>query len=117
MNTVCLIGTLTKDPEIKEQKGVNIGNFSVALNENYTSKEGEKIEKTHYFDVVSFGKNAENIEKFFKKGSRIAIRGKLNQERWEDKESKKARSRVVIYLDDFTFIDRKGDEKEKEDAE
>ncbi len=102
MNNVNIIGRITNDLELK-----NVGqdsillNFSIAYNERWGSRE-----ETYFFDVVSWGKQAEIVANYFKKGQRIGVSGRLKQERFQDKEGNN-RSRVTILLRDFTFIEGK----------
>lgn len=102
MNSVNILGTLVRDVELKySQSGTAIGNFSIAV------KDGYNKDKTHFFDVVAFGKQAETINTYFNKGSRILINGELNQETWEKDGQKK--SKVTIKLNGFTFVDKKSE--------
>jgi len=116
MNQVQLLGTMTRDVEIRySQSGAAIGNFSVAYNEKWTDSSGQKQEKAHFVDCTAFGKTAENIQKYFNKGSRILIRGSLDYQSWE-KEGKK-RSKLGVKVIGFDFIDRKGDGNQQAPAE
>ena len=103
MNKVQILGTITRDVEIKfTQTGTAIGSFGIAYNE----KRGDK-EVSMFFDVTAFGKTAENIQKYFSKGSRILIDGSLDFQQWE-KDGQK-RSKVGIKVNGFDFIDRKSE--------
>ena len=105
MNKVIILGTMTREPELTyTQSGVAICKLGIAYNEKYTSN-GQKVEKTHFFDATAFGKTAENIQKFFHKGSRILIDGSLSLEQWQDQSGQK-RSKVSIKVERFDFIDR-----------
>lgn len=109
MNQVNIIGTMTKDCEIKYlPSGSAIGNFGIAYNEKYKKQDGIVVEKAHFFDVTIIGKKAETINQYFKKGSRIGISGSLDFQSWQDQQGNN-RSKVGIKLNDFTFIDRKSD--------
>ena len=109
MNSINIIGTMVRDQENKFlPSGSQVGSFAIAVNQDYL-KDGVKVEKVSFFDVKTFGKNTENISKFFHKGSRIGINGELEQEQWTDQQSGQKRSRVIIKLSKFTFIDRKSD--------
>lgn len=105
MNYVSILGALTKDVELTyTNSGTALGKFSIAYNDNYTSNE-KKVEKTYFFNVIVFGRRAEVIYQYFKKGNRILIQGKLVQDRWEDSDGNK-RTSYTIQLSDFDFIDR-----------
>ncbi len=102
MNNVQLIGRIVNDLELKTVgQGSTLLNFSVAYNEKWGNKE-----ESYFFDIVSWGKQAETIASYFKKGQRIGLSGKLKQERFQDKEGNN-RSKVVVVLRDFTFIESK----------
>ena len=99
MNAVILMGNLTRDIELKyPREGLIVGNFGIAVNEG---------EKAHFFDVTAFNKTAETISKYFHKGSRILIEGKLNYDTWENENGRQ--SKVSIIVNRFHFVDRKSD--------
>lgn len=109
MNNINIIGRIGKEIELKFlPTGSAIANFSIAVNQDYKKQDGTKVEKTSWFDITAFGKTAENVNKFFAKGSMIGITGELEQQTWEDQHKQK-RSKVVIKLQSFTFIDKKQD--------
>ena len=106
MNKIQLLGTMTRDCELKyAQSGTAVGNFSIAWNEKIKSQDGQYADKAHFFDITAWGKTAENINKFFNKGSRILIDGQLQFSQWEKDGAK--RSKVDIKVNSFYFIDRK----------
>lgn len=111
MNKVIELGNLTRDVELKTVGANNsqVAKFAVAVNEKYKDKE-----KTMFIDCNCWGNRAGVLEKYFKKGSRILVEGKLEQETW-DKDGEK-RSKHVINVSDFWFIDRNGDKHEVEDG-
>lgn len=107
MNTVILIGRLTSDPEVRYtdgEKPVCIASYSVAVNRDYT-KDGNR--PTDFFACKSFGRTGEFVEKYFKKGMKIVINGRLEQERWE--RDGKSNSRIVVNAGRVEF----GESKEK----
>jgi single-strand DNA-binding protein len=97
LNKVMIIGNLGRDPEVKmTPSGQKVGNFSVAVTEKYTDKQGQKQEKTEWVNVVFWGKQAEICEQYLKKGSPIYVEGKLQTQSWEDDNGvKKYRTDVV----------------------
>ena len=112
MNNVSIIGTITRDVELKYlPSGTPLGVFAIAVNQDYMNKEGVKVEKVSFFDIKVIGKQSETINKFFAKGSRIGISGELEQETWTAQDGTN-RSRVIIKLSSFSFIDRKADSKQ-----
>lgn len=114
MNSVNIIGTMTRDVEIKYlTTGTAIGSFAIAVNQDYKDKNGQKVEKTSFFDVKAIGKQAETINQYFHKGSRIGISGSLEQETWSAQDGTN-KSRVIIKLEGFSFIDKKSTTERQE---
>lgn len=106
LNNVIIIGRMTKDPELKyTQGGQSLANFYLANNRSY-AKDGEKKEIVSYFNCVVWGKPAEVIAQYCKKGSKLAITGRLQQRSWEDKEGGK-RSTVEIVVENFQLLSSK----------
>lgn len=96
---------MTRDCELRYlQNGTAIGNFGVAVNETWM-KDGEKKEKTTFLDCKAWGKTAENIAQYFKKGSRFYGHGKIEIETWDDKATQQKRSKAVIVIESFQFCD------------
>ena len=106
MNNIQILGNMVRDCELKyAQSGTAIGSFGIAVNKKIKNQSGGYDDKAMFFDVTAFGKTAENINKFFGKGSRILISGELDFQSWE-KDGQK-RSKVGIICHQFDFIDRK----------
>lgn len=104
MNQVILVGRLTKDPEIKYgNNGATITRFSVAVDRRY-SKEGEQ--SADFINCVSFGKTAEFIEKYFKKGNRIAIVGRIQTGSYKKQDGTTVYTTDVI-VNDVEFVESK----------
>ena len=107
LNSVNIMGNLTRDPELKyTNSGKSVCNISIANNRVYT-KNGEKVTEVSYFDVEVWGVVAENCAKYLAKGSGVIVEGRLKQERWE-KEGK-TQSRVRIAANSVHFMPRRGD--------
>jgi single-strand DNA-binding protein len=105
MNSIQLIGTLCRDPEIKfANSGTAICDLSIAYNEKYTKANGEKVDRAHFFGVVMFGKTAEAFAKYHHKGDRCLIEGCLVMEEWE-KDGKK-QTKTKIRADRWHFLPR-----------
>jgi len=113
VNSLNIIGRIGKEIELKYlASGSAVANFSIAVNQDYKDKNtNEKVEKTSWFDVTAFGNTAENVNTFFNKGSMIGISGELEQQQWKT-DSGENRSRVIIKLQNFTFIDKKQDNQQ-----
>ena len=86
-NSVNLIGHLGADPEVKRLEGGKVvANCSLATNESYRNAKGEKVISTQWHRLVAWGKTAEYLEKYARKGTDMAIEGKLTHRSYEDKE-------------------------------
>ena len=108
-NKVIVCGNLVADPELKTLgSGRSVVSFRMAVNESYKDKDGNRQERTDFFDGEMWGKQAETFAKFLKKGRGVLIEGKLKQDTWKDKDSGDNRSKVVIAASNFTFMDSKG---------
>ena len=89
LNKVMLIGTLGKDPESRTtQNGNNVASFSMATNERFTDKQGQKVDKTEWHKIVLWGALA-NVAKYLRKGSSVYIEGKITTRSYEDKQNQK----------------------------
>ena len=97
-NRVQLIGNLGSDPEVKEFNGDRkMARFSIATNESYKNNDGKKVEETQWHNVVAWGKTAEIVEKYLKKGKEVAIEGKLIHRSYDDQNgNKKYVTEVVV---------------------
>jgi single-strand DNA-binding protein len=96
-NKVQLIGNLGNDPEIITlESGKKLAKFSLATNENYKDKDGQKQTKTDWHNVVAWNKTVDIIEQNVSKGKEIAIEGKLSTRSYEDKEGQKRYTTEVI---------------------
>ena len=103
MNIVGIIGRLTRDPEQKyTPSGAAVTKFSIAVDTGFGDRKA-----TSFFDVTAWQKTAEFVDKYFKKGAKIAITGRLNQETWTDSKSGDKRSKVVIMAERVDFADSK----------
>ncbi len=110
VNKVILIGNLGKDPEMRYMpSGEAIANFSVATSENWTDKtSGDKKEATEWHRVVFFGRTAEVIGQYVKKGSKIYVEGRLQTRKWQDKEGQD-RYTTEVRGDVMRMLDRRGE--------
>ena len=86
-NKVQLIGNLGMDPEIKSlDGGKKLAKMSLATSETYKNSKGERVKETQWHNLIAWGKTAEIVEKFLKKGTEVAIEGKLINNNYTDKE-------------------------------
>ena len=101
MNNCVMYGRLSKDVELRYSSNqMAIGRFSLAVNRQYQKQD----KKTDFFNMVAFGTVAENIEKFFRKGSRIVVRCHAQQEEYTNRDGNKV-STVGFIVDTFSFVD------------
>ena len=105
VNKVILIGNLGKDPDIVVFDGIKKDTFSLATNESYKNKDGQKVEQTEWHNIVCWNNIAENAEKVLKKGMQIYLEGKIRSRQWDDKEGNK-KYFVDIIADTFTILSK-----------
>lgn len=97
LNKVFLYGNLTRDPEIRAlPSGQNVANFSIATNRVYKDKNGQKQEQTEYHNVVAFGRTADLIGQYMKKGRPLYIEGRIQTRSWESEGKKNYRTEIVV---------------------
>lgn len=110
LNKVMIIGRLGRDPEIRHtQHGTAITSFSVATSEKWKDKNsGQEQEKTEWHNLVSFGKQAEILEKYLKKGSQVYIEGSLQTDKYE--KDGQTHYSTKIKISGFQFLDGKSDQ-------
>jgi single-strand DNA-binding protein len=110
INRVVLVGRLTRDPELRElPSGQSVCDLRVACNGNRRDPEGGYRERPHYFDVSTFGAHAENVTRYLRKGSAVAVDGRLEWREWETADQQK-RQAVKIVADSIQFLDWRSDE-------
>lgn len=110
MNNAVFYGRICQDIELKYSKNnTAICRFSIAVNRQYQNQD----KKVDYFNLVAFGKTAENIEKYFGKGSRIVVRCHAQQEEYTNRDGNKVNS-VSFIVDEFRFVDTKAERSETE---
>jgi single-strand DNA-binding protein len=108
-NKVILVGNLTRDPELRyTPKGTAIAKLGLAVNRNWTSESGEKKEEVTFVDVDAFGRTAENLAQYMRKGRPLLVEGRLKLDTWEDKNTHQKQSKLKVVLESFSFIDSKG---------
>ena len=110
LNKAMIIGYLGNDPDVRYMpSGEAAANFSVATTSRWTDKaSGEKKEHTEWHRCVAFGKNADTIAEYLKKGAQVYVEGELRTNKWDDKEGV-TRYSTEIRVMRFSFLDRKGD--------
>lgn len=107
-NKVILIGNLTRDPELRvTANGNSICKLGLAVNRVYLTKDGERREETTFIDIDSFGKQAEVISKYMRKGRPLMVEGRLKLDQWESEGQK--RSKLGVVLENFQFLGGRDD--------
>ena len=106
-NKVIIAGNLTRDPELRyTPKGTAVARITLAVNRTFTSSEGgEKKEEVSFVDVDIWGRQAEVISQYMKKGRPLLVEGRLKQDTWEDKNTKQKQSKLKVVLESFSFLD------------
>jgi single-strand DNA-binding protein len=112
-NKVILMGNLTRDPEMRvTANGHTICKMGLAVSRSYTTREGERREEATFVDVDAFGKQAEVLAKYMRKGRPIMVEGRLKLDQWESNEGQK-RSKLGVVLESFQFMGGPRDENEE----
>lgn len=107
VNKVILVGNLGKDPEVRTlENGRKVANFSLATSESYKDRNGERVERTEWHNIVFWGPVADVIERYVKKGSKLYVEGKLRTRSYEQDGVKK----YITEIDgqSMTMLDAKG---------
>ena len=105
LNKVMIMGNLTRDPEIKyTPKGMAIAHFGVAVNRVWSNEAGEKQEEVTFIDIEMFGRKAEVVGEYFKKGKPIYVEGRLKLDSWDDKTSGQKKSKLKVVGETFEFL-------------
>src|SRR5882762_10537120 len=105
-NRVILMGNLTRDPELRyTPKGTAVAKIGLAVNRVWRTETGEAKEEVTFVDIDAFGKQAETIGQYLKKGRPILIEGRLRLDTWDDKQTGQKKSRLGVVLETFQFID------------
>jgi single-strand DNA-binding protein len=108
LNKVFLMGNLTRDPELRYlQSGTAVCDFGMAINRRWKGSSGEQKEDVCFVDVTFFGRTAEVISEFMKKGRPIFVEGRLRLDAWTGKDGQK-RSKLGVVGESMQFLDTKG---------
>lgn len=104
INKALLFGNLTRDPELRAlPSGMNVCSFSIATNRVYRDRDGKKQEQTDFHNVVVFGRQADTVAQYLKKGSSAYIEGRIQTRSWEDKSSGEKKYRTEVVADRVQF--------------
>ncbi len=112
INRVVLVGRLTRDPELRGlPSGVSVCSVRIACNSSRRDADGGYSEKPNFFDVSIYGASAETVSQYMRKGSRVAVDGRLEWREWETADQQK-RQAVSVVADTIQFLDSPGERSE-----
>ena len=104
-NKVLLMGNLTRDPELRyTPKGTAVARIGLAVNRRWRTETGEDREEVTFVDVDAFGRQAEVLAQYLKKGNPLFVEGRLKLDTWEDKNTHQKKSQMRVVLEAFNFI-------------
>jgi single-strand DNA-binding protein len=104
LNKVFLYGNLTRDPEVRAlPSGQQVASFALATNRTYTDKNGAKQEAVEFHNIVAFGRQADVLAQYMKKGRPIFVEGRIQTRSWDDKTSGEKKYRTEIVIENFQF--------------
>jgi single-strand DNA-binding protein len=112
VNKVILVGRLGKDPELRSiPSGTSVAKFSLATDDRFTDKAGEKQERTEWHNIVVWGKLAEICGQYLRKGRLVYIEGSIRTDSWDDKETGVKKYRTEIIASTMQMLEKKGDDE------
>ena len=104
LNKAFIFGNLTRDPELRAlPSGMNVCNFSIATNRTYKDRDGKKQEQTDFHNIVVFGRQADTVSQYLKKGSSVFVEGRMQTRSWDDKTSGEKKYRTEVVADRVQF--------------
>lgn len=104
-NKVILVGNLTRDPELRyTPKGTAVTKIGLAVNRVWTNEAGEKKEEVTFVDIDMFGRTAENVAQYMRKGSPLLVEGRLRLDQWDDKQTGQKRSKLGVVAEAVQFL-------------
>jgi len=110
VNKVILVGHLGRDPELRyAQSGTAVANVTLATTERRKNREGEWADHTEWHRLVFFGKTAETLARYCKKGKQIYVEGRIQSRSWDDKETGQKRYTTEILVGQMIMLGRAGD--------
>lgn len=108
-NKIILLGNLTRDPELRyTPKGLAIVKLGMAINRTWKDETGAAKEEVTFVDVDAFGRQAEVIAQYMRKGRPLFVEGRLRMDTWDDKQTGQKRSKMNVVLESFQFVDSGG---------
>uniref|UniRef100_E6PZN6 Single-stranded DNA-binding protein (SSB) (Helix-destabilizing protein) n=1 Tax=mine drainage metagenome TaxID=410659 RepID=E6PZN6_9ZZZZ len=111
VNKVILLGNVGKDPEVKVlPSGQPVANFSIATSDRYKDQQGNFQDRTEWHNITAYGKLAEIVRDYVKKGNKLYVEGRLTTRSWDDKETNKKVYRTEIVVNDISLLSGRGEE-------
>ena len=108
-NKVLLVGNLTRDPELKHTPSNQaVATIGLAVNRQYTTKDGEKREEPTFVDCEAWGRTAEVVSQYLSKGRPVLVEGRLKLDQWQDKDGNN-RSKLRVVIENFQFLGGRGE--------
>jgi single-strand DNA-binding protein len=108
-NKVVLLGNLTRDPQLKYLPSQTpVVDFGLAMNRKFKTQSGEQRDETTFVDCTAFGRTAEIINQYVRKGNMLFIEGRLRFETWEDKQGGGKRSKLSVHVENVQLMPRSG---------
>src|SRR5437763_34927 len=105
VNKVIIVGNLTRDPVTKQLPTQSmVTEFGLAMNRKFKAPDGEDREEVCFVDCAAFGRQAEVIQKYCRKGKSLYIEGRLRYDSWEDKNGHGKRSKLSVVVENFQFL-------------
>lgn len=113
VNKVTLVGHLGKDPEVRRFDNGAVCNFSLATNESYKDKDGNRVDQTEWHNIAIWRSGLVDVaEKYLKKGSFLYVEGKLRTRSWDDQDGNK-RYTTEVLIDNFKMLDKASGSSDK----
>ncbi|MBI5003884.1 single-stranded DNA-binding protein [Candidatus Kaiserbacteria bacterium] len=104
INKAILFGNLTRDPELRAlPSGMNVASFSIATNRTFKDRDGKKQEQTDFHNIVVFGRQADIVSQYLKKGSSVLIEGRIQNRSWDDKKTGEKKYRTEVVAENVQF--------------
>ena len=104
INKAILFGNLTRDPELRAMSsGMNVASFSIATNRTFKDRDGKKQEQVDFHNIVVFGRQADLVSQYLKKGSSTLIEGRIQNRSWDDKKTGEKKYRTEVVAENVQF--------------
>lgn len=109
VNRVILAGNLTRDPEFRQlPSDTPVANFGLAVNRRYKDRQGNLQEETVFVECETYGRQAEVLHQYARKGRGLFVEGRLRLDQWQNKEGQN-RSKIKVVVENFQFTDARGE--------